>query len=87
RDLENNVFSKEGVSFAKLNNFRKNLNFYIFNKDKTPNFINTLKKITETSLKAEIDKGIDNIFKELPKAYESIKELYSTSLKDYAAMK
>ncbi|MCR2105400.1 hypothetical protein CUPS4244_10015, partial [Campylobacter upsaliensis] len=60
---------------------------YIFNKDKTPNFINTLKKITETSLKAEIDKGIDNIFKELPKAYESIKELYSTSLKDYAAMK
>ncbi|EMI4816224.1 hypothetical protein V6N98_001680, partial [Campylobacter upsaliensis] len=87
RDLENNVFSKEGVSFAKLNNFRKNLNFYIFNKDKTPNFINTLKKIAETSLKAEIDKGIDNIFKELPKAYESIKELYSTSLKDYAAMK
>ena len=87
RDLENNVFSKEGVSFAKLNNFRKNLNYYIFNKDKTPNFINTLKKIAETSLKAEIDKGIDNIFKELPKAYESIKELYSTSLKDYAAMK
>ncbi|MCR2107527.1 PBECR2 nuclease fold domain-containing protein [Campylobacter upsaliensis] len=87
RDLENNVFSKEGVSFAKLNNFRKNLNYYIFNKDKTPNFVNTLKKIAETSLKAEIDKGIDNIFKELPKAYESIKELYSTSLKDYAAMK
>ncbi|MBW1467635.1 hypothetical protein AT935_04110, partial [Campylobacter jejuni] len=87
RDLENNVFSKEGVSFSKLNNFRKNLNYYIFNKDKTPNFINTLKKIAETSLKAEIDKGIDNIFKELPKAYESIKELYSTSLKDYAAMK
>ncbi|MDO4674431.1 hypothetical protein, partial [Campylobacter sp.] len=87
RDLENNVFAKEGVTFAKLNNFRKNLNFYIFNKDKTPNFINTLKKITETSLKAEIDRGIDNIFKELPKAYESIKELYSTSLKDYAAMK
>ncbi|MCR2099613.1 hypothetical protein, partial [Campylobacter upsaliensis] len=87
RDLENNVFSKEGVSFAKLNNFRKNLNYYIFNKDKTPNFINTLKKIAETSLKAEIDKGIDNIFKELPKAYKSIKELYSTSLKDYAAMK
>ncbi|MCR2125196.1 hypothetical protein CUPS3778_09175, partial [Campylobacter upsaliensis] len=84
RDLENNVFSKEGVSFAKLNNFRKNLNYYIFNKDKTPNFINTLKKIAETSLKAEIDKGIDNIFKELPKTYESIKELYSTSLKDYA---
>ena len=87
RDLENNVFSKEGVTFSKLNNFRKNLNYYIFNKDKTPNFINTLKKIAETSLKAEIDKGIDNIFKELPKAYESIKELYSTSLKDYAAMK
>ncbi|MBS4241694.1 hypothetical protein CVU5213_08210, partial [Campylobacter vulpis] len=87
RDLENNVFAKEGVTFAKLNNFRKNLNFYIFNKDKTPNFINTLKKIAETSLKAEIDRGIDNIFKELPKAYESIKELYSTSLKDYAAMK
>ncbi|MDL0147704.1 glycine zipper family protein, partial [Campylobacter felis] len=87
RDLENNVFAKEGVTFAKLNNFRKNLNFYIFNKDKSPNFINTLKKITETSLKAEIDRGIDNIFKELPKAYESIKELYSTSLKDYAAMK
>ena len=87
RDLENNVFSKEGVSFAKLNNFRKNLNYYIFNKDKTPGFINTLKKIAETSLKAEIDKGIDNIFSELPKAYESIKELYSTSLKDYAAMK
>ncbi|HEC1580291.1 TPA: hypothetical protein R1X62_000808 [Campylobacter upsaliensis] len=87
RDLENNVFAKEGVTFAKLNNFRKNLNFYIFNKDKTPNFINTLKKISETSLKAEIDKGIDNIFNELPNAYASIKELYSTSLKDYAAMK
>ncbi|HEC1573555.1 TPA: hypothetical protein R1X69_001095 [Campylobacter upsaliensis] len=87
RDLENNVFAKEGVTFAKLNNFRKNLNYYIFNKDKTPNFINTLKKISETSLKAEIDKGIDNIFNELPNAYASIKELYSTSLKDYAAMK
>ncbi|MBS4306829.1 crystallin beta/gamma motif-containing protein [Campylobacter vulpis] len=87
RDLENNVFSKEGVTFSKLNNFRKNLNYYIFNKDKTPNFINTLKKIAQTSLKAEIDRGIDNIFKELPNAYKHIKELYSTSLKDYAAMK
>ncbi|MCR2055646.1 hypothetical protein CHLV4139_09155, partial [Campylobacter helveticus] len=87
KDIENNVFSKEGVTFTQLNNFRKNLNYYIFNKDKSPNFINSVKKVSENILKSEIDKGIDNIFNEIPSAYESIKELYSTSLKDYAAMK
>ncbi|EAJ7264578.1 hypothetical protein CC21_00130 [Campylobacter upsaliensis] len=87
RDLEANVFNENGVSFTQLNNFRKNLNFYIFNKDKTPNFINTLKKIGENILKNEIDKGIDNIFSQNKAAYESIKELYSTSLKDYATLK
>ncbi|ECL5232817.1 DUF3519 domain-containing protein, partial [Campylobacter upsaliensis] len=76
-----------GVSFTQLNNFRKNLNFYIYNRDKTPNFINTLKKIGENILKNEIDKGIDNIFSQNKAAYESIKELYSTSLKDYATLK
>ncbi|EAK5115454.1 DUF3519 domain-containing protein [Campylobacter upsaliensis] len=87
RDLEANVFNENGVSFTQLNNFRKNLNFYIFNKDKTPNFINTLKKIGENILKNEIDRGIDNIFSQNKAAYESIKELYSTSLKDYATLK
>ncbi|EML8170530.1 DEAD/DEAH box helicase family protein [Campylobacter upsaliensis] len=87
RDLEANVFNENGVTFTQLNNFRKNLNFYIFNKDKTPNFINTLKKIGENILKNEIDKGIDNIFSQNEAAYESIKELYSTSLKDYATLK
>ncbi|EAJ5118354.1 DUF3519 domain-containing protein [Campylobacter upsaliensis] len=87
RDLEANVFNENGVTFTQLNNFRKNLNFYIFNKDKTPNFINTLKKIGENILKNEIDKGIDNIFSQNKAAYESIKELYSTSLKDYATLK
>ncbi|EAH5546559.1 DUF3519 domain-containing protein, partial [Campylobacter upsaliensis] len=87
RDLEANVFNEKGVTFTQLNNFRKNLNFYIFNKDKTPNFINTLKKIGENILKNEIDKGIDNIFSQNKAAYESIKELYSTSLKDYATLK
>ncbi|ELF6740554.1 hypothetical protein RA720_001605, partial [Campylobacter upsaliensis] len=87
RDLEANVFNENGVTFTQLNNFRKNLNFYIFNKDKTPNFINTLKKIGENILKNEIDRGIDNIFSQNKAAYESIKELYSTSLKDYATLK
>lgn len=87
RDLENNVFSPEGVTFSKLNNFRKNLNYYIYNKDKTPNFVNSVKKLAEGTLKNEIDKGIDNIFKENPAAYDSIKKLYSSSLQDYAAMK
>ncbi|EAL1701336.1 DUF3519 domain-containing protein [Campylobacter upsaliensis] len=87
RDLEANVFNENGVTFAQLNNFRKNLNFYIYNRDKTPNFINTLKKIGENILKNEIDKGIDNIFSQNKAAYESIKELYSTSLKDYATLK
>ncbi|EGK8066668.1 DUF3519 domain-containing protein, partial [Campylobacter upsaliensis] len=87
RDLEANVFNENGVTFTQLNNFRKNLNFYIFNKDKTPNFINTLKKIGENILKNEIDKGIDNVFSQNKAAYESIKELYSTSLKDYATLK
>ena len=87
RDLENNVFSPEGVTFSKLNNFRKNLNYYIYNKDKTPNFVNSVKKLAEGVLKNEIDKGIDNIFKENPAAYDSIKKLYSSSLQDYAAMK
>ncbi|EDP6886187.1 hypothetical protein GN628_02125 [Campylobacter upsaliensis] len=87
RDLEANVFNEKGVSFTQLNNFRKNLNFYIYNRDKTPNFINTLKKIGENILKNEIDKGIDNIFSQNKAAYESIKELYSTSLKDYATLK
>ncbi|EPV2543720.1 PBECR2 nuclease fold domain-containing protein [Campylobacter upsaliensis] len=87
RDLEANVFNENGVTFTQLNNFRKNLNFYIFNRDKTPNFINTLKKIGENILKNEIDKGIDNIFSQNKAAYESIKELYSTSLKDYATLK
>ncbi|MCR2090382.1 ADP-ribosyltransferase-containing protein, partial [Campylobacter upsaliensis] len=87
RDLEANVFNENGVSFTQLNNFRKNLNFYIYNRDKTPNFINTLKKIGENILKNEIDKGIDNIFSQNKAAYESIKELYSTSLKDYATLK
>ena len=87
RDLEANVFNENGVSFTQLNNFRKNLNFYIYNRDKTPNFINTLKKIGENILKNEIDRGIDNIFSQNKAAYESIKELYSTSLKDYATLK
>ncbi|EOK4571647.1 PBECR2 nuclease fold domain-containing protein, partial [Campylobacter upsaliensis] len=87
RDLEANVFNENGVTFTQLNNFRKNLNFYIYNRDKTPNFINTLKKIGENILKNEIDKGIDNIFSQNKAAYESIKELYSTSLKDYATLK
>ena len=87
RDLENNVFSPDGVTFSKLNNFRKNLNYYIYNKDKTPNFVNSVKKLAEGTLKNEIDKGIDNIFKENPAAYDSIKKLYSSSLQDYAAMK
>ncbi|TQR28421.1 hypothetical protein DMB92_09145, partial [Campylobacter sp. MIT 99-7217] len=86
-DLEKNVFNPNGVSFTQLNNFRKNLNFYIYNKDKSPNFVNAVKRIAETRLKAEIDRGIDNIFKELPSAYENIRKLYSQSLKDYAEMK
>ena len=87
QDLENNVFNKNGVTFTQLNNFRKNLNYYIFNKDKTPNFVNTVKKIAENKLKGEIDKGIENIFNELPNTAIEVKKLYSQSLKDYAAMK
>ena len=80
------LFDEKGVSFTQLANIRRNLNQY-YKKLDSPTLKDFISGQVGAELRAAIDNGINDIFKQNPAAYAKIKALDETALRDYSAMK
>jgi hypothetical protein len=86
REVIEPLFNKDGVSFTQLNNIRANLNQY-YKAIESPNLKNHIQGQVGKELRAAIDKGIDDLFRDNLAVYAKIKNLYDTALRDYSVMK
>lgn len=83
--VEKGIYNPNGVDFTQLSNARKLLNSYrkIATNPSTQDFINNA---IESTLREDIDKGVNQIFLSRPEQFEKAKKLYDTTLSDYSAM-
>lgn len=83
--VEKGIYNPNGVDFTQLSNARKLLNSYrkSATNPSTQDFIN---KAIESTLREDIDKGVNQIFLSRPEQFEKAKKLYDTALSDYSAM-
>ncbi|WP_233705179.1 LPD3 domain-containing protein [Helicobacter bizzozeronii] len=87
KQIEHNIYNKEGVTFTQLNNALKTLNSYYKNTP-NPTLKDHIRKLSDNIIRNDIQEGINQLFKQLPEELGSkYQELFNTALKDYATMK
>ncbi|WP_233707447.1 hypothetical protein, partial [Helicobacter bizzozeronii] len=87
KQIEHNIYNKEGVTFTQLNNALKTLNSYYKNTP-NPTLKDHIRKLSDNIIRNDIQEGISQLFKQLPEGLGSkYQELFNTALKDYATMK
>lgn len=83
--VEKGIYNPNGVDFTQLSNARKLLNSY--RKSATnPSTKDFIKNAIESTIRKDIDKGVNQIFLSRPEQFEKAKKLYDTALSDYSAM-
>ncbi|WP_104687715.1 DUF3519 domain-containing protein [Helicobacter acinonychis] len=86
RQIEQNVYNPNGVSYEQLKNARQLINAYLRNV-KDPSTLGTIQKASAQFLKKDIDNGIENLLKQNRSAYEKMSELQRSAINDYKNMK
>ncbi|MGN8502380.1 DUF3519 domain-containing protein, partial [Helicobacter pylori] len=86
RQIEENVYNPDGVTYEQLKNSRQLINAYLRNV-KDPSTLGYIQKASANFLKNDIDNAIDNLLKQNKSAYEKISELQKSAINDYREMK
>ncbi|WP_240444312.1 DUF3519 domain-containing protein [Helicobacter pylori] len=86
RQIEENVYNPNGVTYEQLKNSRQLINAYMRNV-KDPSTLGYIQKASANFLKNDIDNAIDNLLKQNKSAYEKISELQKSAISDYREMK
>ncbi len=86
RQIEENVYNPNGVTYEQLKNSRQLINAYLRNV-KDPSTLGYIQKASANFLKNDIDNAIENLLKQNKSAYEKISELQKSAISDYRDMK
>ncbi|MUU54727.1 hypothetical protein F7207_07240, partial [Helicobacter pylori] len=86
RQIEENVYNPNGVTYEQLKNSRQLINAYLRNV-KDPSTLGYIQKASANFLKNDIDNAIENLLKQNKSAYEKISELQKSAISDYRVMK
>ncbi len=86
RQIEENVYNPNGVTYEQLKNSRQLINAYLRNV-KDPSTLGYIQKASANFLKNDIDNAIENLLKQNKSAYEKISELQKSAISDYKEMK
>ncbi|QQW78794.1 DUF3519 domain-containing protein [Helicobacter pylori] len=86
RQIEENVYNPNGVTYEQLKNSRQLINAYLRNV-KDPSTLGYIQKASANFLKNDIDNAIDSLLKQNKSAYEKISELQKSAINDYREMK
>ncbi|GHQ95737.1 hypothetical protein VN0418_14880 [Helicobacter pylori] len=86
RQLEENVYNPNGVTYEQLKNSRQLINAYLRNV-KDPSTLGYIQKASANFLKNDIDNAIESLLKQNKSAYKKISELQKSAISDYRDMK
>ncbi|MUT74745.1 hypothetical protein GOM66_07540, partial [Helicobacter pylori] len=86
RQIEENVYNPNGVTYEQLKNSRQLINAYLRNV-KDPSTLGYIQKASANFLKNDIDNAIENLLKQNKSAYEKISELQKSAISEYREMK
>ncbi|WQV96679.1 DUF3519 domain-containing protein [Helicobacter pylori] len=86
RQIEENVYNPDGVTYEQLKNSRQLINAYLRNV-KDPSTLGYIQKASANFLKNDIDNAIESLLKQNKSAYEKISELQKSAISDYRDMK
>ncbi|MCK0496902.1 DUF3519 domain-containing protein [Helicobacter pylori] len=86
RQIEENVYNPNGVTYEQLKNSRQLINAYLRNV-KDPSTLGYIQKASANFLKNDIDNAIDSLLKQNKSAYKKISELQKSAISDYKEMK
>ncbi|MGL2878371.1 DUF3519 domain-containing protein, partial [Helicobacter pylori] len=86
RQIEENIYNPNGVTYEQLKNSRQLINAYLRNV-KDPSTLGYIQKASANFLKNDIDNAIESILKQNKSAYEKISELQKSAISDYREMK
>ncbi len=86
RQIEENVYNPNGVTYEQLKNSRQLINAYLRNV-KDPSTLGHIQKASANFLKNDIDNAIESLLKQNKSAYEKISELQKSAISDYRGMK
>ncbi|GAA9872861.1 hypothetical protein VN0653_06660 [Helicobacter pylori] len=86
RQIEENVYNPNGVTYEQLKNSRQLINAYLRNV-KDPSTLGYIQKASANFLKNDIDNAIDSLLKQNKSAYKKISELQKNAISDYREMK
>ncbi|WQV22702.1 DUF3519 domain-containing protein [Helicobacter pylori] len=86
RQIEENVYNPNGVTYEQLKNSRQLINAYLRNV-KDPSTLGYIQKASANFLKNDIDNAIKSLLKQNKSAYEKISELQKSAISDYRDMK
>ncbi|TSA79182.1 hypothetical protein FNE76_08025, partial [Helicobacter mehlei] len=87
KQIEHNIYNKEGVGFTQLNNALKTLNSH-YKATPNPTLKEHIRKLSDNMIRNDIQEGISQLFKQLPEDLgHKYAQLFNTALKDYATMK
>ncbi|MFP6295816.1 DUF3519 domain-containing protein, partial [Helicobacter pylori] len=86
RQIEENVYNPNGVTYEQLKNSRQLINAYLRNV-KDPSTLGYIQKASANFLKNDIDNAIESLLKQNKSAYKKISELQKSAINDYREMK
>ncbi|GAA6793118.1 hypothetical protein HpHCM62_10610 [Helicobacter pylori] len=86
RQIEQNVYNPNGVTYEQLKNSRQLINAYLRNV-KDPSTLGYIQKASANFLKNDIDNAIESLLKQNKSAYEKISELQKSAISEYRDMK
>ncbi|GAA9771569.1 hypothetical protein VN0299_08760 [Helicobacter pylori] len=86
RQIEENVYNPNGVTYEQLKNSRQLINAYLRNV-KDPSTLGYIQKASANFLKNDIDNAIESLLKQNKSAYEKISELQKSAISEYRDMK
>ncbi|GAA8953749.1 hypothetical protein HpSP24_04490 [Helicobacter pylori] len=86
RQIEENVYNPNGVTYEQLKNSRQLINAYLRNV-KDPSTLGYIQKASANFLKNDIDNAIDSLLKQNKSTYKKISELQKNAISDYREMK
>ncbi|MDO7826273.1 hypothetical protein Q6A67_07930, partial [Helicobacter pylori] len=86
RQIEENIYNPNGVTYEQLKNSRQLINAYLRNV-KDPSTLGYIQKASANFLKNDIDNAIESLLKQNKSAYEKISELQKSAISDYRDMK
>lgn len=84
--VEKRIYNPNGVDFTQLNNAKKLLNSY-YTSTNNPSTKDFIKNVVESTIREDINKGVNQIFLSRPEQFENAKKLYDTALSDYSIMR